>query len=97
MTYLADFLSFLGTQSRFSGTGMNTRDPGQLLSTRDPGLVPVPLEALAPNQAMAAVKNPSKKGGTRRRSPVTYLLRCTHIAIKQRLLPLLLFLQQARL
>ena len=46
---------------------------------------------LAPKQAMAAVKNPSEKGGTRRRSPVTYLLRCTLIAIKQRLLPLLLF------
>ena len=53
------------------------------------------LHPLAPKQAMAAVKNPSEKGGTRRRSPVTYLLRCTHIAIKQQLLPLLLFLQLA--
>ena len=45
---------------------------------------------------MAAQKTTRKKGGVRRRSPFTYLLRCTHIAIKQRLLPLLLFLQQAR-
>ena len=52
---------------------------------------------LAPKQAMAAVKNPSEKGGTRWFSPVTYLLQCTHIAIQQGLLPLLLFLQQASL